>query len=34
MGTLVPSGELERLDAIVSLIISNLIIIPLILGEI
>jgi hypothetical protein len=34
MDILIPSGELDRLDAIVSLIISNLIIIPLILGEI
>jgi hypothetical protein len=34
MDILIPSGELDRLDAIVSFIISNLIIIPLILGEI
>jgi hypothetical protein len=34
MDILIQSGELDRLDAIVSLMISNLIIIPLILGEI
>jgi hypothetical protein len=34
MDTLVPSAEFNRLDAIVSPIINNLIIIPLILGEI